>query len=352
VSVKPFREMNPKPIGAAFLAVLVLLLVLAFNIDKLPFASGTGYSAAFGNAEGLRKGDKVMIGGVAVGKVTGVSLEGTHVRVDFTVTSGGVHLGDQTSASIQIATLLGNKYLSLAPKGSGDWSPSKELPLTQTENSFDVEPALQGLAGTAGRIDVTRLERALNTLSATFKDSPASVRSMLAGLSRLSETVASRNAELTSLLQHADVVTGVLAQRRADFAQIFGNGDKLLQMLRARRAVVDELLHNTAAMAEQLTGLVQDNQASIGPTLQRLHSVLALLNAHQDQLDQIVKELYVFVRGEVDATGSGPWFDGTAINATNPFQADGSTPRTNPPTPRTLGDLLGVPQAQRRIGRR
>jgi phospholipid/cholesterol/gamma-HCH transport system substrate-binding protein len=122
-------------------------------------------------------------------------------------------------------------------------------------------------------------------------------------------------------------------------------------MLRARRAVVDQLLHNTAAMAEQLTGLVQDNQASLGPTLHRLHSVLALLNAHQDDLDQIVKELYVFVRGEVDATGSGPWFDGAAINATNPFQADGYLPHAAR-HPRTFGDLLGVPQAERRLGGR
>jgi hypothetical protein len=77
--------------------------------------------------------------------------------------------------------------------------------------------------------------------------------------------------------------------------------------------------------------------------------VLTLLNAHQDDLDQIVKELYVFVRGEVDATGSGPWFDGTAINATNPFQAGGSTPGVIS-HPKTFGDLLGVPQAQRRLG--
>ena len=351
MSIKSFREMNPKPIGAIFLVSIVLLLLLAFNIDKLPFTSGTTYSAAFAQAEGLRKGDKVMIGGVSVGKVTSVGLEGTHVRIEFALTTGGVHLGQQTTASIEIATLLGNKYLSLTPKGSGEWPASRELPLTQTENSFDVEPAFQGLARTAGQIDVTRLENALNTISATFKNSPASVKSMLTGLSRLSETIASRNAELTSLLQHADTVTGVLAQRRADFARIFGDGDQLLRMLKARRAVVDELLHNTAAMAQQLTGLVQDNQASIGPALQRLHSVLALLNAHQGDLDQIVKELYVFIRGEVDATGSGPWFDGTAINATNPFQADGTAPSVSR-HPQTFGDLLGVPQAERRLGGR
>jgi phospholipid/cholesterol/gamma-HCH transport system substrate-binding protein len=171
---------------------------------------------------------------------------------------------------------------------------------------------------------------------------------MLGGLSRLSETIASRDSELQSLLQHADTLTGVLAQRRQDFTRIFGSGDRLLQMLQQREAVIRALLTNTSQMAEQLSGLVHDNQATIGPALAHLHAVLHLLNAHQDNLDRIVKELYVFVRGEVDATGAGPWFDGTAINATNPIQLPGS-PTATDSNPQSLGDLLGVDRARRAL---
>lgn len=338
-SIRQFREMDPVPIGIAFLAVLAALLLLAFNLGNLPFASGTGYSAAFARADGLRKGDQVMIGGIVVGKVTSVGLEGTHVRVGFSITSGGVHLGSDTTASIQIATLLGNKYLGLDPEGPGTWPSGRELPLAQTQNVFDVEPALQGLATTAGAIDTGQLATALDTLAATFKNSPRSLRSMLAGLSRVSETIASRNQALSELLDHADVLTGVLSQRRQDFVRIFGNGDRLLTMLEQRRAVVASLLTNTSALSTQLSGLVHDNQASIGPSLAHLHDVLAVLNSHQDNLDQIIKELYVFVRGEVDATGSGPWFDGTAINATNPIQLGAA----NGAAAHSLTDLLAVP---------
>ena len=325
--IRPFREMDPVPIGVIFLAVMTVLLLLSFNLDKLPFTSGTGYKAAFARADGLRKGDRVMIGGVAVGKVTSVALEGTHVRVGFSITDGKVHLGHDTTASVQIATLLGNKYLALEPRGTGEWPASQELPLSHTQNVFDVEPALQGLATTAGSIDTKQLAAALDTMAQTFKDSPQSIRSMLTGLSRLSTTIASRDQQLGELLDHADVLTGVLAQRRQDFTRIFGSGDQLLQMLQRRQAVVRSLLTNTSALSRQLSGLVHDNQASIGPALAHLHDVLGVLNSHQSNLDQIIKELYVFVRGEVDATGSGPWFDGTAINATNPIQ---------------LGDMLRV----------
>lgn len=318
--IRPFREMDPVPIGVIFIVFMAILLLLSFNLDKLPFTSGTGYKAAFARADGLRKGDRVMIGGVVVGKVTSVGLEGTHVRVGFNITNGKAHLGRDTTASIQIATLLGNKYLALNPQGPGQWPSGQELPLSHTQNVFDVEPALQGLATTAGNIDTKQLATALDTMAQTFKNSPQSIRSMLTGLSRLSTTIASRDQQLGELLDHADVLTGVLAQRRQDFTRIFGSGDQLLRMLQRRQAVVRSLVSNTSALSRQLSGLVHDNQASIGPALAHLHDVLGVLNAHQNNLDVIIKELYVFVRGEVDATGSGPWFDGTAINATNPIQ--------------------------------
>lgn len=350
-TIKPFREMNPVPIGIAFLVVMAALLVLSFNLDKLPFTSGTGYSAALAKAEGLRKGDRVMVGGVVVGKVGGVSLEGTHVRVDFTITDDHARLGRDSTASVQIATLLGNKYLALDPKGPGSWPPSRELPLTQTATTYDVEPALQGLGRTVGHIDTDRLAAALDSLAAAFRDAPTSVRSMLRGLSRVSETVASRDQQLSDLLRHADTLTGVLAARRGDIARVFGSGDQLLQMLDARHAVIDALLRNTSRLSVQLHGLVQDNQASLRPALQHVRGVLDQLNGHQSDLDQVIKELYVFVRGEVDATGSGPWFDGSAINALNPIQV-GATPRLSPAAPRTLGDLLGVGAAEDALTRR
>ena len=86
-SMRQFRDMNPVPIGIVSIVVLIGMVVLSFNLTKLPFASGHTYSAAFSEAAGLRPGDQVQVGGVVVGKVSSVSLEGTHVKVDFRVTN-------------------------------------------------------------------------------------------------------------------------------------------------------------------------------------------------------------------------------------------------------------------------
>jgi phospholipid/cholesterol/gamma-HCH transport system substrate-binding protein len=332
----------------AFIVVILLAMYLSFNIGKISFVSGPTYHAAFSEAAGLRAGDKVRVGGVAVGQVSKVSLHGSHVQVAFTVSNGGVHLGKETRASIQIFTLLGNKYLALEPRGSGRWPRSKELPLSQTTSPYDVEPAFQDLTRAAGQIDVKQLADAFDTLSATFKDSPPAVRGMLDGLSRLSQTISSRDAELRDLLAHASTFTGVLADRREQFVQLFGDGSALLAMIDARRDVINQLLANTVALSRELTGLVHDNEKALTPLLRHLHGVTSLLDRNQQNLDEVIKGLYVFIRGEVDATGAGPWFDGTAINATNPFHAP--SPSVTTTVPRTFGDMLGLGAARTAIG--
>ena len=347
-SGRSFRSRNPVPIGAVFLVVVLLAMYLSFDLGKLSFLSGPSYSAAFSEAAGLHKGDKVRVGGVDVGMVSGVTLERDHVRVAFTVKDSSVHLGDQTRASIQIFTLLGNKYLALEPRGTGRWPRGRELPLSRTSSPYDVEPAFQDLTRTAAAIDVDSVARSLDTFATTFRTSPAALRGMLDGLGRLSQTIASRDSELSALLHHASVLTGVLADRRTQFAQLFGDGSAFLQMVSERRAVIAELLSSTVDLSNELVGLVRDNSAAVTPLLAHLHGVLKVLDDNQDNLDKVIKGLYVFVRGEVDATGAGPWFDGIAINVTNPFHAGTTAPVS---VPKTLGDLLGVPVAATAVQR-
>jgi phospholipid/cholesterol/gamma-HCH transport system substrate-binding protein len=341
------RDVNPLPVGAVFVAVVLGLVYLAFNVDAVPFiGGGTTYSAAFPEVAGLHKGDRVRIAGIDVGHVTGIALDGQQVKVTFTVK--GAHLGEDVRADIEIFTLLGNKYLAIKPGKVGTWPHKRMIPLDHTSAPYDVTQAFQDVSNTVGAIDQPQLAKAFDTIATTFKDSPPAVRSMLDGLSRLSQTVASRDRELTSLLHSAAGVTGVFAQRRDQLAQILGDGSKLLDMIRQRETVIDALLTHSKQLADQLEGLVQDNQKSIQPLLDHLHSVVSILENGQVSLDQSIQRLFVWTRRNIETIGAGPWFDGEVVNFTNPFQAPGSPfnqkAQKKPAGPaRTFADLLGVP---------
>ena len=58
-----------------------------------------------------------------------VDLDGDHVRITFRV-NRGTEFGEDTSASVRIKTVLGQKFLMLEPKGPGQLAKGSEIPLT------------------------------------------------------------------------------------------------------------------------------------------------------------------------------------------------------------------------------
>ena len=314
----PFRERNPVPIGAIGIGLIGLLLFGAFNAQSLPLiGSGDSYRAAFTEAGGIRKDDDVRIAGVKVGKVTGIELEGSHVRVDFKVT-GDAAFGPQTGASIRMKTLLGQKYVALQPKGAGQMPPDSEIPLGRTVSSYDIVDAFSDLTTTTERIDTGQLAQSLDVMATEFRDSPAHVKSALSGLSRLSKTIASRDEELRTLLSRANTVSATVASRNDTTAKLIQDADLLLVELAARREAIHTLFTNTSELAIQLTGLVRDNRAALKPALDQLTKVLAVLTKHEQDLDKTIARMAPFTRVYANTLGNGRWFDTYIANLTVP----------------------------------
>ena len=297
---------RPVPLAVGGLAVLVVVVLLAFNAPAL-LSTATTYRADFTEAAGLQAGDLVTIAGVEAGRVGAVRLDGDHVRVTFAVEDAWV--GDQTSASIQIRTLLGAKYLALDPQGNGPLDPATPIPLSRTASPLDVVAAFDGLSGTIDRLDTKQVATSLETLAATFRDAPGEVRGALDGLSRLSTTVAGRDDEIRELLAGTHRLSGVLAARTDDVTALLADGNRLLAELQRRQDAIARLLTGTRRLAQQLTGLVADNQAQLRPTLETLGRVVDVLQRNQDDLAATIKNEAVFIRLFSGAVGSGRWFD-------------------------------------------
>ncbi len=297
---------NPVATAVIGLLVIVLVVVVAFNGPAL-FGGGTTYKAEFREAAGLTAGDMVTVAGVEAGRVQDVELEGDHVLVTFRVTDAWV--GDRTSASIEIRTLLGAKTLALDPQGDEELRPDRTIPLSRTSSPFDVVEAFDGLSGTLDQVDTGQLAQSLTTLSDTFRDTPPEIRGALDGLSRLSTTIASRDEEIRRLLAGTHQLAGVLADRKGDVEKLLKDGNLLLGELQRRRDAIGRLLDGTIALSEQLRGLVADNKEQLRPTLEQLDRVAALLQRNKDALGAGIRDLAVFVRLFTNATGNGRWFD-------------------------------------------
>lgn len=307
--MKPFRERNPIPIGLISLAVIVLLLLAAVNVDNLPvLGGGTSYTAHFTEAAGLRSNDEVRVAGVLAGRVTDVTLDGDKVKVQFRVKD--VWVGDESSVYIKIKSVLGQKYLALDPLGSRMQDPDKTIPLQRTASPYDVLEAFRGLAQTTNEIDTDQLAKGLTVLSDSVRDSPKEIRDALTGLSRLSSTISKRDDELATLLANTRDVSALLANRTGELQKLIDDGNLLLSELLERRNAIANLLDATRALSQQLRGLVADNSTQLSPVLAQLEKVSDLLLRNQQKLSEGLYLMGPFVRLFTQTLGNGRWFDG------------------------------------------
>lgn len=317
----PFRERNPVPIGATGLLALGLALLLAFNMDAIPFlGGGDRYSAAFSEAGGLRAGDDVRVAGVKVGEVDGVDLDSGHVRVDFRVDKPAA-FGETTGASIRIQTILGKKFLSLEPDGDGQLAAGSEIPLDRTVSVYDVITAFSDLTEVNEGIDTDQLATSLDTLATEFRNTPEEVKGSLEGLSRLSQTIASRDDELGRLLESTREVSQVLADRDRELERLITDANLLLDELEKRQDDISRLLDATVALSEQVTGLVQDNRAELKPALDKLNEVLTLLEDNKADIERGLELMAPFTRVFANTLGTGRWFDTYVSNLLVPVGA-------------------------------
>ncbi len=315
--MKPFRKRNPIIIGAVSLLVLVLLILASLNIRDLPLiGQGATYTARFGEAAGVQPDDDVRVAGIRVGTVTDVSLDGNDVVISFKAPDAWI--GDQTRASIEIKTLLGQKYIALDPEGSQPLDPDVAIPRSRTTAPFDVIQAFSDLTTTVEGLNTDQLGESLNTLSQTLDGSSGPIRPALDGLSRLSRTISSRDQQLAKLLANTRATTQVLADRNRDVEVLIQNGNLLLGELRSRKAAIDDLLNGTIALSNQLRGLVADNRATLGPTLASLNGVLTTLQQNSANLENGIRLLAPFVRVFANVVGNGRWFDAYVCNLDPP----------------------------------
>jgi phospholipid/cholesterol/gamma-HCH transport system substrate-binding protein len=150
----PRRSVADVLTGAAVLLVAVGFLSFAIVHSGRTVAQGYRLKAQFDAIDGLNVGADVRIAGVKVGSVTDERLDTATflALVGFSVRDG-VQLPKDTSATITSESLLGGKYLALAPGGDEALlKPGETITITQGSISIEqlVGKYIFGSAGTKG----------------------------------------------------------------------------------------------------------------------------------------------------------------------------------------------------------
>ena len=134
----------------------------------------------------------------------------------------------------------------------------------------------------------------------------------------MSKTIESRDAELTKLFAATATTSTILADRNAEFTRLISSAGLLLGELNNRQQAIGQLLTGTQRLSQQLTGLVRENEAQIGPALEQLRGVVQILQDNNANLDRAIKLYAPFTRLYANIVGNGRWFDQVVVNLTPP----------------------------------
>ncbi|WP_299561596.1 MCE family protein [uncultured Mycolicibacterium sp.] len=312
--MRKYRESNL--IRAGFIGVMVMVLIVAIGLQPeriLQWATSIRHQALFTEAGGIAVGNDVTISGIKVGSVTDVRLQDGLALVTFT-SDARYPLGSLTTAHIRTGSLLGERVLTLEPAGTGSLDSTDVIPTSRTSSPYSLTDAVGELAANTADTDTDALNRSLDTLSETIERISPRLGPTFDGISRLSRSLNERNENLAALLRSATEVTAVLAQRSDRLNTLLLNANDLLAVLDARRQAIVDLMANVTAVSRELRGLIADNEAELAPTLDRLNSVMAMLERNRENIAKILPSLKKFMLAQGETLANGPYYNAFVPN--------------------------------------
>lgn len=302
--MKPMNERDPLRIGMITILVIGLIGAGVVVLSLSNFGTRT-YTAVLEHTAGLRSGEDVQVHGVNSGKVTGIELEDDHVVVTFVLDSD-IDLGDRTTATVKVATLLGSHYLEVDPKGSGTLA-GEQIPIDRTAVPYNLQDVIEEGTEALGELDPELLAKALTTMAGTLGASEKEIGPALEGVARLSEVISKRSGQMGELLASTRKVTDQLSDSSQDIVGLMKQANLVVSEITARRQAIHRLLVETTELSKALTAVVRSTDGKLKPALADLTTVLKSLNSQDKQLTNLLEMMAPAVRYVANATGSGPF---------------------------------------------
>ena len=302
----PVEKHDPLRLGAVAVTLLAVVVLLVVGASRIGLGKVT-YEAEFAQAAQLTPGDQVSTAGVPIGTVESLHLDGDHVVVRMSI-DRSVDLGADTRAAIELTTLLGSRYVDIAPAGAGSL-PDRRIPLSHTSVPYDLQTALQNATSTFEQVDADRIATSMTVLADQLDGAPALVPEMLHNIENLAGVIAERRGQIGTLLASTEELTTAVRNQQVTLGRMVGQGQILVSELDARIGALRRLLEATTTLVDRLQHIVGEQQPQVVRLLTDLEHLVTALANRQDVLRSTLQILPVPLRNFTNATGSANALD-------------------------------------------
>jgi phospholipid/cholesterol/gamma-HCH transport system substrate-binding protein len=283
----------------------LLLSGCDFSVYSLPLPGGAkikgpAYTVTveFTDVLDLVPKSSVKVDDVTVGTVEKVWLEGYVAKVRLKLPKS-VDLPDNTRATIRQTSLLGEKFVSLAPP-TGDEKPRGRLengeliPLSRTTSNVEVEQVLSALSLLLNGGGVAQLQIITQELNKALTGNEPAIRSVLTQLNTFVGTLDKNKQQIVTAITAVDSLAKKLNAQKATLATAIDSLPKSIATLDKQRAALVRTLQALATLGNTATRVITASQKDLVANLQSLYPVLTNLAKAGENLPKSLELLFTY----------------------------------------------------------
>ena len=274
-------------LGVALLMVSGCGFRGAYSLS-LPGGADTGddpytVQVEFLDALDLVQQSGVRVADVPVGRVEKIELgEDWTARVTLTV-NGDVDLPANAVAAIQQTSLLGEKFVELAPPGNeepeGSLREEPEIPLDRTNRNVEVEELLGAMSLVLNGGGLAQLQAINRELGDALEGRESAIKGTLTELDTFIGGLDQQKEEINRALDSADALAATLAARTATIENALDTIGPGLDVLNEQRGLLVSMLEGLARLGEVGTRVIEQSAENTVADLQLLQPILTQLAA-------------------------------------------------------------------------
>jgi len=316
------RRTHVNPLIAGFIAGVLIALVVGvmatINLQYgAPWASTHTLTAQVTDADGISVGSDIRIAGRLVGQVVSAKAAGDHTNIVFHVEGTDWPLPADSTASVRLATLLGQKYLQLNPGHSSNELPDNAvLGVAKTRPVVDFDQILN----TFDKKTRDSLTGLIRTVAGAVQGQEGTVQRLIPDLSDLSihsvratSELQTRSTEIDNILLNLGVTADQLNKSRDDFAGVIDNLNAVTKALSSNKgAALEAFISDTDTINITTNAVLRSGYAAkLGDGLKQLGSFAGYLNTLMgDLIPQTASATSPVAGAEPTDFVSDHWSDG------------------------------------------
>ncbi len=260
--------------------------------NKVNEDNGFEVSADFADALNVVPRSSVMVGDVPVGHVESVTMVGWHARITMLIRKD-VILPANAEAQIQQTSLLGEKFIALAPPPSGPdgaststgrLGPNDVIPMSRTGRNPEVEEVLGALSFVLTGGGVGQIQTITHELNEMMDGRTGKIRDVLGQVNTLVSTLNSQKGDIVQAMESINGLSQTLVAEKDTIGAALDAAGPAITVLRDQHTQLVEMLSELDKLGSVGTRVVNETKDDLIAELRHLEPVLRKLSDTGDSL--------------------------------------------------------------------